>query len=298
MEDTGGCLAWEKTMDLGLTDKRIFVTGGSRGIGRAIGEGFAAEGARVAICARSAEAVEEVRQALAAAGAADVLAFVADVASTPDVNRCVTQIVERWGGVDVLVNNAGQSMVGGIEDIVPEDLLVHANTLQVAHFRVAQAVVPHMRAQHWGRIIDINAVVGVNPAPAGIPAVINRAACVALSRSLAMALGPDNILVNTLNMGWIETGQWEKRYAEIGEGVSRDEFFAMANKVVPLGRFGKPEDVVGMALFLASDRANYITGASIDIAGGLGGQIAYYPTMQKEMRELSDARLAAGESRP
>lgn len=280
-------------MDLNLTGKRVLVTGASRGIGRAIAEGFAGEGARVAVCARTAEAIEHARQALVAARAADVISGTADVADTGQVKAFVAEIVERWGGLDVLVNNAGQSRIGDIDTLAPEDILEHANTLQVGHFRVAQAVVPHMRAQRWGRIIDINAVVGANPTSAGVPAVINRAACIALSRSLAQALGPDNILVNSLNMGWIETGQWDNRYTEVGAGVTKEEFLTQAIKVVPLGRFGTPQDVVGMALFLASPWASYITGASIDVAGGLGGQIAYYPTLLGEMKALSASRLAA-----
>lgn len=282
-------------MDLHLTNKRVLVTGASRGIGRAIADAFAAEGARVAICARSPDAVEATRAALMDAGCADVIAGVVDVADTTAVQAFVARIGAQWDGVDVLVNNAGQSRIGDIDNLAPESILEHSNTLQVAHFRVAQAVVPFMRAQKWGRIIDINAVVGVNPTSAGIPAVVNRAACVALSRSLAMALGPDNILVNSLNMGWIETGQWDNRYAEIGAGVTKDEFLAQATKVVPVGRFGLPEDVTGMVLFLASPWAAYITGASIDIAGGLGGQIAYYPTLIKELKALSASRLAAAE---
>jgi 3-oxoacyl-[acyl-carrier protein] reductase len=280
-------------MDLQLTNKRVLVTGASRGIGRAIADAFAAEGAKVAICARSPDAIAATRADLLEAGCKGVIAGVVDVADTPSVQAFVTEIVAQWGGVDVLVNNAGQSRIGDIDTLVPESILEHSNTLQVAHFRVAQAVVPLMRAQNWGRIIDINAVVGMNPTSAGIPAVVNRAACVALSRSLAMALGPDNILVNSLNMGWIETGQWDNRYAEVGKGVTKEEFLDQAKKVVPVGRFGLPQDVAGMALFLASPWAAYITGASIDIAGGLGGQIAYYPTLIKEMKALSASRLAA-----
>jgi hypothetical protein len=98
-----------------------------------------------------------------------------------------------------------------------------------------------------------------------------------MSKSLGMSLAKDNILVNTLNMGWIDTGQWDRHYREMPPGCTREEFDAMVLKVVPIGRFGKPEDVAGMALFLSSEYASFISAASIDIAGGMGGQIAYYP---------------------
>jgi 3-oxoacyl-[acyl-carrier protein] reductase len=166
--------------------------------------------------------------------------------------------------------------------------------LQMGHFRFIQAVVPHMRKQHWGRIIEINALAGAIPTPDGIPSVINRASCIALAKTLGMSLPKDGILVNTLNMGWIDTGQWNRHFKEMPAGsCSREEFDQMVLKVVPAGRFGQPEDVTGMVLFLASERASFISGASIDIAGGMQGQIAYYPTLKREFNEAMQARVSA-----
>ena len=219
-----------------------------------------------------------------------------DVTDTAGVKQFVDEVSAAWGGVDVLVNNAGQGRGGNLETLTPEQILEHANILQMGHFRFVQAVVPYMRKQRWGRIIEINALAGVIPTPDGIPSVINRAACVALSKSLGMSLAKDNILVNSLNMGWIDTGQWERHFHESGPGVSREEFNEMVLKVVPLGRFGKPEDVAGMALFLASDYANFISAASIDIAGGLQGQIAYYPTLKRDFTEAMRLRREAGQA--
>ena len=282
-------------MQINLSNKRVIVTGASRGIGRAIAKAFAAEGARVAICARTLEAVEEAGRELAS-GAAEVIARKVDVTDTAGVKQFVDEVSAAWGGVDVLVNNAGQGRGGNLETLTPEQILEHANILQMGHFRFVQAVVPYMRKQRWGRIIEINALAGVIPTPDGIPSVINRAACVALSKSLGMSLAKDNILVNSLNMGWIDTGQWERHFHEAGPGVSREEFNEMVLKVVPLGRFGKPEDVAGMALFLASDYANFISAASIDIAGGLQGQIAYYPTLKRDFTEAMRLRREAGQA--
>jgi NAD(P)-dependent dehydrogenase (short-subunit alcohol dehydrogenase family) len=190
----------------------------------------------------------------------------------------------------VLVNNAGQGRGGNLDTLTPEAILEHANILQMGHLRFVQAVVPHMRQQRWGRIIDINALAGTVPCPDGIPSVINRAACVALSRSLGMSLAQDNILVNSLNMGWIDTGQWDRHYREMGPGVSREAFNEMVLKVVPVGRFGKPEDVAGMVLFLASEYASFISAASIDISGGMGGQIAYFPTLKRDFAQAIRAQ--------
>jgi NAD(P)-dependent dehydrogenase (short-subunit alcohol dehydrogenase family) len=138
----------------------------------------------------------------------------------------------------------------------------------------------------------MNALDGAIPSPDGIPSVINRAACIALSKSLGMSLPKDNILVNTLNMGWIDTGQWDRHFKEMPPGCTREEFNAMVMKVVPVGRFGKPEDVAGMALFLASEYASFISAASIDIAGGMGGQIAYYPQLKRDFAASIEARNA------
>lgn len=277
-------------MHIDLSAKRVIVTGASRGIGHATAAAFAREGVRLAICSRSEQTLAVVAEEMRALGAAEVIAVALDVRDTAAVRAFVAQVAEAWDGVDVLVNNAGQGKGGSLESLEPEDILDHANNIQVAHFRFVQAVVPHMRKQQWGRIININALAGALPTPDGIPSVTNRAAGIALSKLLGQQLAKDNILVNSLNMGWIDTGQWNRHYAEAGPGVSREEFDAMALKVVPLGRFGKPEDVAGMALFLASDYASFISAASIDISGGLQGQIAYYPTLKREFSEMAKAR--------
>jgi 3-oxoacyl-[acyl-carrier protein] reductase len=283
-------------MHIDLSSKRVIVTGASRGIGAAIATAFAREGARLAICARNVDAIAAAGSQMGLLGAQNVIASSIDVRDTDQVRGWIEHIVKTWGGVDILVNNAGQGKGGNVDTLKPEEILEHANALQVAHFRFTQAVVSHMRKQRWGRIININALAGVIPTPDGIPSVSNRAAAIAMSRSLGMALAKDNILVNTLNMGWIDTGQWDRHYREMSPTISREEFLTMATKVVPLGRFGKPDDVAGMVLFLCSEFASFITAASIDISGGLQGQIAYYPTLKREMVELGMAReKAAGE---
>ena len=280
-------------MNIDLSGKRVIVTGGSRGIGRAIAGAFAADGARVAVCARTEADVQATGRELTEQAQA-VIARAVDVTSTEAVKAFVDEVASAWGGVDVLVNNAGQGRGGNLDTLTPEQILEHANVLQMGHFRFIQAVVPHMRKQHWGRIIEINALAGAIPTPDGIPSVINRASCIALAKTLGMSLPKDGILVNSLNMGWIDTGQWNRHFKEMPEGsCTREEFDQMVLKVVPAGRFGQPEDVTGMVLFLASERAGFISGASIDIAGGMQGQIAYYPTLKREFNAEMQARVAA-----
>lgn len=276
-------------MIIDLSDKRVIVTGASRGIGRGIATAFAREGCRLAIGARTEDAIRATAEELRPF-AGELIVRRLDVADDASVKDFVDEVTDKWGGVDVLVNNAGQGQSGTLDNLTAEQLLAHANILQMGHFRMAQAVVPHMREQRWGRIIDINAVAGSIPTPDGIPSVINRASCIALSKLLGQALAPDNILVNSLNMGWIDTGQWDRHYREMPPGVSREEFNEMVLKVVPLGRFGTPEDVAGVALFLASDLASFISGVEINVSGGLGGQITYYPKLKREFGEAMRAR--------
>lgn len=282
-------------MIIDLSDKRVIVTGASRGIGRGIATAFAREGCKVAIGARTEDAIQAVADELRPL-AGDLIVRRLDVADDDSVKTFVADVTQRWGGIDVLVNNAGQGQSGTLDNLTAEQLLAHANILQMGHFRMAQAVVPHMRAQRWGRIIDINAVAGSIPTPDGIPSVINRASCIALSKLLGQALAPDNILVNSLNMGWINTGQWDRHYKEMPPGVSREEFDEMVLKVVPMGRFGTPEDVAGVALFLASDLAGFISGVEINVSGGLGGQITYYPKLKREFGEAMKARHEAAQA--
>jgi 3-oxoacyl-[acyl-carrier protein] reductase len=270
-------------MQFDLSGKRVIVTGASRGIGREIARLFATERAKLAICARGQDALQAVAAELKNIGAQDVIAQQVDINSTAESRDFVAEIAKAWGGVDVLVNNAGQGFNGSLTMTEPEDLLAHANQSQISHYRFSQAVIPHMRAQRWGRIIDINAMSGVYPS--GISSGINRAACGALTKALAQTVARDNILVNGLNMGWIDTGQWDRHFREeMPPSVTRDEFRNMVQGVVPMGRFGKPEEVAGMVLFLTSEFANYISGASIDIAGALGGEMNYLPRLMAEKR--------------
>jgi NAD(P)-dependent dehydrogenase (short-subunit alcohol dehydrogenase family) len=282
-------------MNIDVTGKRVIVTGASRGIGNAIATAYAKDGAKVAICARTETTINEAGKKLTEDGAQDVIALPVDVSNTEQVREFVKLVGENWGGIDVLVNNAGQGRIGNLETLEPEDILDHANNLQVAHFRFVQACAPYMRKQHWGRIININALNGVQIPGAGFTTVSNRAAGIALSKSLGQALAKDGILVNTLNMGWIDTGQWERHFKEMPDTITREEFYEMVTRPVPLGRLGQPEEVANLALFLGSELASFVSAASIDVAGGMQGQIAYYPTLKRELVEEGKRRQAEQE---
>ena len=257
-------------MQLDLSNRRVVVTGASRGIGRAIARAFAAEGCRIAVCARGEQALLEVADDLRARGAAQVVAEVADVGVTASAQAFVDDAAEALGGIDVLVNNAGQGMSGTVDTLTAEALLEHGNLIQGSHLRMASAVVPHMRRAGGGRIVNINALAGKYPQPNGLPSSVNRAAAMALSDALASGLGPDNILVNSVNPGYVDTGQWVRHRDHHAPGATVAQVQAAYATAIPLGRLAQPEDVAAVVLFLASDLASYVTRASIDVTGGLG----------------------------
>ncbi len=257
-------------MDLKLTGRRALVTGGSKGIGLAIAAELAAEGANVAICARHADEVETAAQRLRGSGRT-VHSQVADVTDPTQVTDLVRRSVEALGGLDILVNNAGAAHPGSFESLTDEDWHGDLDVKLFSQIRCTREALPHLRASAAPRVININSVYARYPDPTFFATTVNRAACLNLSKALALELGPDGILVNSVNIGFVVTPQWENIRQRRAPDRSPEEFFAdLAEGEVPLGRFGAVDEVSGIVAGLASDRASYLTGASIDVAGGMG----------------------------
>ncbi|MBV9092424.1 MAG: SDR family oxidoreductase [Streptosporangiaceae bacterium] len=257
-------------MDLGLAGRRALVTGGSKGLGRAIAAELAAEGASVAICARHDNEVMAAAESLRRAGGI-VHAQVADVTDSAQVEGFVARSAEALGGVDILVNNAGRAHPGNFETLKDEDWQADIDVKLMSMVRCSRAVLPHMRAAGGGRIINIGAVYAKYPDPAFFATTVVRASCQNLSKALAIQLARDNILVNLVNIGFVITPQWQNIHAKRAPQITQEEFFAqLAKEEVPLGRFGRDDEVAGVVAFLAGARASYITGAAIDVAGGMG----------------------------
>lgn len=258
-------------MDCGLGGKVALVTGGSKGLGRAIALELAREGAQVALCARNAADLAATGQKIAAATGRDPLRVVADVTVPDDIARFVDTAMERFSGIDVLINNAGRATPGAFATLTDADWQADLEVKLFAQIRCTRAVLPHLRARGGGRIVNINSIYGMMPDPAFFATSANRAACLNFSKALALELAPENILVNSVNIGFVDTPQWDNIWRRRAPEQPREEFLAtLARQEVPLGRFGTAEEVAGIVVFLCGRHASYITGASIDVSGGMG----------------------------
>jgi 3-oxoacyl-[acyl-carrier protein] reductase len=258
-------------VDLGLTGKTAIVTGGSKGLGQAIALELAREGVDVAICSRSDAEIKESAEAIATETGRKVVAEVCDVTDPEQITGFVGHAAAELGGLDILVNNAGRATPGTFATVTDEQMAGDFDVKVFSIIRCTREAVPHLRSRGGGRVININAVYGKYPDPGFFATSVNRAAGQSLTKVLAMELAADGILVNGVNIGFVVTPQWKNIHAKRAPELSEEEFFRQwAEREVPLGRFGRPDEVAGVVAFLASERAGYITGASIDVAGGMG----------------------------
>ncbi len=256
-------------MELGLTGRVALVTGGSKGIGRACAAGLAAEGCQVALCARGVGALERTAAELAAKGA-DVLIITADLAETDSAARVVEATVGRFGRVDILVNNAGAIRGGDFLGTPAEQWAEDWRLKILGYVRMAQAVLPHMRPRRWGRIINVVGSAARNPATTYMAGGIANAGLVNFTRALADVAAADQILVTAVSPGPTATERWHGLVRQQARAQGRDpaEWEAEVQRQQPLGRIARPEDVADLVVFLASERAGFITGVAITVDGG------------------------------
>jgi len=257
-------------LDLGLKDKIAIITGGSDGLGRASAQRLAAEGAKVAIAARRAEHLQHAAEEIRAATGGDVLAVPADITVAGDCERLAQAVLQRWGRVDILLNNAGTSAAAPFLDVADEKWAADWDLKVMGAVRMLRLVLPHMRRQSDGRVVNITTINGKAPKARGLPTSVTRAAGINLTKALASEYAADNIRVNTICIGVVRTAQMQR-------GI-RDEdldahYAQMARDRVPLGRVAHASEFADLFAFLVSDRASYITGTAINFDGGGGATV-------------------------
>jgi NAD(P)-dependent dehydrogenase (short-subunit alcohol dehydrogenase family) len=260
-------------MEMGLDGKVAIVTGGSEGIGKAAAERMAGEGANVIIVARRQEILDAAADEIRTATEGEVLPLSADVTDKGTAARVVNTAVERYGRVDILVNNAGTSMAKGFEYVSDDDWELDFELKVWGAVRLIRASIPEMRKVGGGRIINVTNLGGRTPGVNSMPTSISRAAGIAITKGLSKDLAKDNILVSTVCIGLIKSGQHQKRYdARIQNepDLNIDAFYDQlaVGRSVPLGRVGEPEEAGDVIAFLASERASYLTGIAVNLDGG------------------------------
>jgi len=253
-------------MDLGLTDSVAIVTGASRGIGKGIAHALAREGCSLAICARGAEDLTATADEIRDETGADVLAIAMDVTDPEETSRLVEKTVDRFGAVHHYVGNVGGNRRGTFAELSDDDWRDLIDLNLMSHVRVARASVPHMREAGNGSITFISSIFGRELGGAGLSLYnTTKSALISLGKVMAQELTPDGIRVNTVAPGSIrfEGGSWDRRVKEQPDKMK--EFIA---ENLPIGRFGRVEEVADTVAFLASERASLITGACINVDGG------------------------------
>ena len=255
-------------MKLNLQNKVAIVTGATQGIGLATAHALAAEGAQVVIAARGRARLDAAAAAIRAAGS-KVAAVQADMSKEADCARVVQEALAAFGHIDILVNNAGTSNRGAFESVTDATWQADFDLKLFGAIRLARLVIPEMRKQGGGRIINITNIGAKQPAAQSMPTSVTRAAGLAMTKAMSKEFAPDKILVNTVCIGLIRAGQHETKAARAGRTV--EDLYTEMGKVIPLGRVGLAEEVANVITFLASDAASYVTGTSINLDGGTSG---------------------------
>ena len=257
-------------MNLGLAGKVALVAASSRGLGRAIAAELAAEGARLAMCARGEETLREAADDIQRTTGADVLAVPADLGVPSDVARVADAARSRFGAIDILVTNSGGPPAGPFESHAPEawDAAVRQNLGSVLD--LTRAVLPGMKERGWGRIVNVTSIAVKQPVDNLILSNAVRAAVTGFARTLANEVAPHGVTVNNVMPGYTRTDRVTELAARNAaqRGTSAEAELAKWEREIPMHRLGTPEELAALVAFLCSARASYITGTSIPVDGG------------------------------
>jgi 3-oxoacyl-[acyl-carrier protein] reductase len=254
-------------MDFGIRNRVAMVAAASKGLGRAIAESLAAEGCRLSICSRSLDTLEPVREAVGG----ETLAVACDVSSPGDLQRWFDETVARFGQVDILVTNTGGPPAAPFMKLTEEQWQSGIDSTLMNVVRLCRMVIPGMQERKWGRIVHLTSFVAKQPVELLTVSSTLRAGLSGLTKTLADQVARDGITVNAVLPGHFLTGR-QTHLAELrakDQGITPEEYLRKSEQLIPMARFGKPSELADVVAFLCSERAAYVTGASLQIDGGL-----------------------------
>lgn len=257
-------------MDLGIKGKVAFVAAASRGLGRAVAEELAAEGASLVLCARTAENLKTASEQITQNSGVSVLPVVADVSIVEDVIRAIRAGIEKFGRIDILITNAGGPPAGQFENLTREMWEAATLLTLTSVLELTRAVLPGMKERRWGRILNITSITVKQPVDNLMLSNSLRAAVTGFARTLANEVATYGITVNNILPGYTQTERVEKlaQSTAAKEGISSTEARSKWETEIPMQRLGEPREFAALAAFLVSERASYITGTSIPVDGG------------------------------
>jgi len=257
-------------MELGLQEKVALVAAASRGLGRAVAEELAEEGASLILCARGEEQLNEVCESLSRRTLGRILGVAADLSVTADVERLVERGLERFGRIDILVTNSGGPPSGQFDSLSRQDWEAAARLLLTSVLDLTRLVLPGMKARGWGRILNVTSITVKQPVENLMLSNSLRAAVTGFARTLANEVAAYGITVNNILPGYTRTDRVEQLAEALAakEGISPAAVRARWQAAIPMQRLGEPREFAALAAFLVSERASYITGSSIAVDGG------------------------------
>ena len=257
-------------METGLRGKTVLITGASQGMGRATAEAFAAEGARLAMCARNQKTLEAAQAEISSRHKTEVMVEAVDVTDADKLRRFVAAAAEHFGGIDVAVANAGGPPAKNFLSLTPDDWrkAVDVNFLSVV--TLAREVIPHMQRKRWGRFITITSTSVRQPIPDLLLSNSVRPAVVGLIKSLAIEFGKDGLTFNNIAPGYTATERLSElsKVRALAAGTSEQQIRERWAQEIPLRRLGEPQEIADAIIWLASDRAAYVTGQTLVVDGG------------------------------
>ncbi len=257
-------------MDLGIKGKTVLITASSKGIGKAVAEGFAAEGCNLAICSRNKESLIETSKEIRSKYQVEPFWGVCDLNSLKDIENFHNAVTKQFGNVDILVNNCGGPIPGFFKDLSEDDWNNAFVQVLLSVVRLSHLVLPEMIKQEWGRIINVTSVAVKQPVQNLMLSNSLRAGVTGFAKSLSNEVGNKNITVNNVAPGYTLTNRLYELAVNRAKlsGKSHEEILADIARDVPLNRLGGPEEIASLIVFLASNKASYITGTTIQVDGG------------------------------